>query len=144
MKSIEMPKHGTGDLAMNEDLVKRLRQVEEMLKIAQFNEAKNLIAEAADAIEDLQKQLPSWTSVTERLPDEDGRYLTLCPLIERPPILWTSICYFAKDLYSVSKYDFADRKDKSGFYHNDSEYGYYEASGITHWMPLPEPPKEEH
>lgn len=34
-----------------EDLAKRLRAVEEMLKIAQFNEAKSLISQAADAIE---------------------------------------------------------------------------------------------
>lgn len=38
---------------MYDDLVKRLREVEEMLKVAQFKEAANLIVQAADAIEEL-------------------------------------------------------------------------------------------
>ena len=48
---------------------------------------------------------------------------------------------FAKSLYSVDRYTFAN-EHRSGFYEYDSEYGYYEWSGVTHWMPLPEPPKE--
>ena len=38
---------------MYDELVKRLREVEEMLKVAQFKEAANLIVQAADAIEEL-------------------------------------------------------------------------------------------
>ena len=38
---------------MYDELVKQLREVEEMLKVAQFKEAANLIVQAADAIEEL-------------------------------------------------------------------------------------------
>ena len=40
---------------MYDELIKRLREVEEMLKMAQFREAAILIEQAADAIEELQK-----------------------------------------------------------------------------------------
>ena len=55
---------------MYEDLVKRLREVEEMLKAAQFKEATNLINQAADAIEEL-------TAYVQRIEElrEDGYYL---------------------------------------------------------------------
>lgn len=42
---------------MYDDLVKRLREVEEMLKVAQFKEAENLIGQAADAVEELQRKI---------------------------------------------------------------------------------------
>ena len=38
---------------MYDELVKQLREVEEMLKMAQIKEAANLIVQAADAIEEL-------------------------------------------------------------------------------------------
>ena len=125
--------------------------------------------DAADAIEELQKDLerskdfeafwqheaeealkkfqvaigskPKWIPVTERLPEEDGKYLTVYKLNTIPPIPWIEVCWFAKNLRKVDKYEFP--KKKPGFYKNDSEYGYFEVSGITHWMPLSEPPKEE-
>lgn len=54
---------------MYEELTKRLREVEEMLKMAQFKEATILIEQAADAIEE-----PKWIPVAERLP-EIGTYI---------------------------------------------------------------------
>ena len=53
---------------MYDELVKQLREVEEMLKVAQFKEAANLIVQAADAIKELSN--PKWIPVTERLPEE--------------------------------------------------------------------------
>ena len=40
---------------MYEKLIKRLREVEEMLTVAQFSEARRLVEEAATAIEELQQ-----------------------------------------------------------------------------------------
>ena len=118
---------------------------------------------AADAIEELSMKLhgdeaaiagmkreiermvvaskPRWIPVTERLPDKDCKYLTVNLPCNIEPII--QVCCYAKDLYKVDKYDFCDKKQKHGFYQYDGEWGFFEVSGITHWMPLPEPPKEE-
>jgi hypothetical protein len=82
-----------------------------------------------------------WIPCEERLPEQDGKYLTVRTLKVIPLQPWIEVCWFAKDLHRVDRYEF--QKKKPGFYQSDSEYGYYEVSEITHWMPLPEPPKEE-
>lgn len=148
----------SGGVPIDSVLVKRLRERSVFL-FPHHGESRSydadLMHEAADAIEELQAQLmfsndaakeiaakvPKWISVTERLPEEDGKYLTAYKLNTIPPTPWIEACWFAKNLRKVDKYDFP--KKKPGFYNNDSEYGYFEVSGITHWMPLPEPPKEE-
>ena len=82
-----------------------------------------LLHEAADAIEELSK--PRWVPVTERLPEEhvfvlirqeDDRMM----VAERVDGDWW-YRYFAYDV---------DRWDEN------------EQGTITHWMPLPEPPKD--
>lgn len=145
---------------MYDKLIKQLREC-----TAEMNGENTLWHQAADAIEELQvvvdrltaqtnmvfektegrtviKFEPKWIPVTERLP-EDGEYLVAYTLNIIPPKKVIDVCYFAKNLYKVDKYDFADKKRKSGFYQYDGEYGFYERTGITHWMPLPQPPKEE-
>jgi hypothetical protein len=79
-----------------------------------------------------------WISVKDRLPDKNGKYLCYCG---ESFIKTTDIYSFAKNLKKVDKYDFRDKK--AGWYSYDSEWGYFERSGVTHWMPLPEPPKED-
>ena len=93
-----------------------------------------ILKEAADAIEDLENKLnlwrqdkiSRWIPVTERLPEEhifvlirqdDNRIM----IAERVDGDWW-YRYFAYDV---------DRWDEN------------EQGTITHWMPLPEPPKEE-
>ena len=140
---------------------------------------ENLMTEAADAIENLQKQLQKsevdninltgwlaeehakaedfenrlnlwrqdkirrWISVTERLPDENGKYLTVFTVNTIPPRPVIEVSCYAKDLYKIDKYDFQDKKKKSGFYQYDSEWGYFEMTDISHWMPMPIPPLPE-
>ena len=72
---------------------------------------------AADAIEELQSQLPRWIPVSERLPEEKENVLCLC----RGNLV--RILYFGGEVWV-------------GF-------GAYIKSFVTHWMPIPEPPKEE-
>ena len=79
-----------------------------------------------------------WIPVTEMLPEDRERVLVwkathygLCHDIVR----------FATCLEDVDSLDFEGQKH-GGFYSYDSEYGYYETSDVTHWMPLPEAPKE--
>lgn len=87
------------------------------------------------AISALREQ-PHWISVEERLPDEKGEYLT-----------YDQWGYGAviKTAYWTPKYDGFDEylRGRAIWHNYDSEYGCYELTGITHWMPLPEPPEVE-
>ena len=84
--------------------------------------------------------MAEWISVKDRLPDENGKYLCCCDSEYRKD-KHISICFFAKNLSKVDKYDFIDG-NRAGWYSYDSEWGYYEIPGVAHWMPLPELPKE--
>ena len=77
-----------------------------------------LMNEAADAIEELSK--PRWIPVTERLPEAGERVL----------------CYCRANIYEVMKM----RTDGDWVYDTNHVYMH---SFVTHWMPLPQPPKEE-
>lgn len=78
-----------------------------------------------------------WVSVKERLPNKNGKYLCYSEYG------FMDILNFSKNLYDVDRYQFPRNKYKGacGWYTSDSEYGCYEVTKITHWMPLPEPPK---
>ena len=99
---------------------------------------KNLDAEVTkyrELIDKYAEQEPRWIPVSEKLP-ENGTYLVT---LERfcggePRINMRS---FAKDLNKVDEFDFP--KHKCGWYNYDSEYGYWEDTGVIAWMPLPEP-----
>ena len=145
------------DYIKREDVIDRLEKT--FLLQAQTARAIVEAIPAADAIEGLQKcvddleadndnlcerikDLSKWIPVTERLPEENGKYLTVFTINTIPPRPVMEVCCYAKDLYKVDKYDFQDKKRKSGFYQYDSEWGFFEMSDISHWMPLPEPPKD--
>ena len=80
-----------------------------------------------------------WISVKDRLPEQDGEYLIYKVWGTRG---WCDKLYFAKDGRKVDKYDFG-RKWKNVWYKYDSEWGYISIDYVTHWMPLPQPPKGE-
>ena len=120
---------------MNDELVKRLREHNGWA----LNET---LDEAADAIEELQRQIdgwieqerkallksvPKWIPVKESLPE--GEVIAVNAL---------------KGSYGYREYiiGYVDED-----YESDSGYS-CESEGeilvnVTHWMPLPEPPKEE-
>ena len=115
---------------MYEELVKRLRSGDELLSLSL--DRRKLIEQAADAIEELTRENESlaksvneaseilrrrWIPVTERLP-EHGWYLAYGPTIKMEVLHFHS----AGEVWS------------SEWYYNIE---------VTHWMPLPEPPKEE-
>lgn len=83
-----------------------------------------------------------WISVKDRLPEQHDAYL--CAEWSKTfNEYFVRIRYFAKDLYEWDRFEFPDGKGKSGFYGSDSEWGSYLVDDVTHWMPLPEPPKKE-
>lgn len=79
----------------------------------------HLHKDALELIEELQAKIPQWISVKERLPENDDYYLT----------------YTTEHTCEVYRYD------------GDGEWvtAWDDTANhdITHWMPLPEPPKEE-
>lgn len=79
-----------------------------------------------------------WIPVTERLPDEDGDYLAIKAFGKQ---WWYDVTRFAKDGRKVNIYYF-EREWENVWYFYDSELGYITTNNVTHWMPLPEPPKE--
>lgn len=84
------------------------------------------------------KKCNSWVSVEERLPEKNGRYLIHETVFNK----WKgymSVCSFSPCYEGVEEH----LNGKCLWYSYDSEYGDYEKMGVTHWMPLPEPPKEE-
>ena len=69
-----------------------------------------------------------WIPVTERLPDKDGAYL----------VRW--------DNKSVFDAEYESKYGSFGYWLDimwDGDADWYPYTGITHWMPLPEPPKED-
>ena len=57
-----------------------------------------------------------WISVADKLPDEDGKYI---------------VCTAKNSVYCTK------------YYAGSKNFGANSTSHITHWMPLPEPPKGE-
>ena len=78
-------------------------------------------------IQTLEAQVPKWISVEERLPE--GEVIALC----NDP---GAYCYGEYIVGYVSPYN---ELEGVGF---RAENDYELLDGVTHWMPLPEPPEE--
>lgn len=129
IKGMEMPTE-EGKL-MYDDLVKRLREPCQYENCILCQQAAIAIEELSLTAESYKRSMeawadeaanvqPRWISVTERLPEE---YETVLLVTRAGEVI-------------------------VGFYEYDSEYeSFCDMSGFrklcTHWMPLPEPPKEE-
>ena len=102
------------------DLVKRLRKkaIDLSEKFSKNAEIIDLVMRAAEAIEELQAA-QKWIPVTEKLPKRRK---------------WV-LCRCVANIYEVLKYENAE------WYHDPAHV--YMFDFVTHWMPLPEPPKEE-
>ena len=125
---------------MYEELTKALRKQAHKLpeKFSRNAENIDLFLKSADAIEELSKQheaqtqniiallneKPRWIPVTDQLPEERGNYLVV---INCPRGQWDEICAFDVEKEWVSIDEYAEIATK----------------WVTHWMPLPQPPKEE-
>jgi hypothetical protein len=104
---------------MYDELVKRLhRYTENCVAYKLDADFADAVQQAADAIEELSK--PRWIPVTERLP-ENGEYV---------------LCFCRANIVCVL------RRDKDGDWYENPTHVYM-SGFVTHWMPLPSPPKEE-
>lgn len=135
-----------------EEIVKSLKicassgDIEECLNCIGCGEtvcATALLYAAAERLDLLEAELAAvkerqrWRPATE-LPKEDGQYLATCRSFGGR---WTRILGFAKVGEDVDDYDLGGKRNV--WYDYDSEYGYGDVHSVTHWMPLPEAPKEE-
>lgn len=93
-----------------------------------------LMEQAADAIEDLQKQL--------RKSEADNVNLTGWLAEEHAKHLWVSCDERLPEKYDrVLVYSKATRMGRSIDFVN-ADGNWYTTPKVTHWMPLPEPPEE--
>ncbi len=75
-----------------------------------------------------EKDAVKWIPVNERLPEKHGRYLIAEPSSLNASGFTIMIVWYSTD------YRFHDY---------DPEWGDIPIENVTHWMPLPEPPKED-
>ena len=105
-------------------------------EVADYLIANGVRLEEKQATSDENK----WIPVKERLPEEDGYYLVAKKIFNNS--ILQEVLSFAKDGRKVDKYDF-HREWKNVWHYYDSEWGHITVDSVTHWMPLPEPPKGE-
>lgn len=94
-------------------------------------------AEAKLTLDDMQT-VGGWISVENKLPEKNGDYLVVTSFFDRRRI---EVLTFVQDLEKLDSYDFHGKR-RPGFADYNSEYGFSERK-VSHWMPLPEPPKED-
>lgn len=156
---------------MYDELVKTLR-LRAALWEKMYDE-DNVLKQAADAIEELSKlnaeitrrelklrmEKPRWIPVTERLPESGVHVLACCR------VKWLGgggRSYVCDAFYSAPKTEICSYNDDIDAEYDEETDEYYMPEGwweviknwddyscvvigdfVTHWMPLPEPPKEE-
>lgn len=95
-----------------------------------YIEAENckdhLMRDALELIKRLEEAQPKWISVKDRLPESHDEKAD-CFLVTDGTFIWMAY-------YACKEWQFAEC--------TDSPY-VIDWTDITHWMPLPEPPKEE-
>ncbi len=81
-----------------------------------------------------------WIPVSERLPEEDDRYLvTLHDNFLGNTIL---ILRYSHNLHELDEFDFPN-EERAGWCTYDNEWGFVEYENVIAWMPLPAPYKAE-
>ena len=103
---------------------KRLRRYSENCVAYKLDaDFADAVSDAADAIEELLAAVPHWISVEERLPEINQSVL---------------ICAFGR---SVGEGTYRGHDGVHHVWKMDAVAGTYWDDEITHWMPLPAPPK---
>ena len=123
---------------MYEELVKRLREAAEYVPcIMKREDAIN----AADAIEELSLKYIEERNAAVELTGELASKPRWIPVTERLPL-------YGQDVLAVRTYGDGEKCQEVLMAHiavSNEETGekWWNATNITHWMPLPEPPQEE-
>ena len=84
------------------------------------------------------QSVPQWINVKDRLPDKDGNYLCYLECGAVCEAAFDSTIASEGEEFPFGEWVGVYNSDTLGF--TDSYWEEYDA--ITHWMPLPEPPKD--
>ena len=79
-----------------------------------------------------------WINVKDRLPNKNGEYIVVYQCFKYRLI---RVFRFALNLHEVDEFNFPD-ENRPGWYDDDSEVGYFEIDGVTHWAELPKLPTD--
>lgn len=82
----------------------------------------------------LKARVPEWISVKDRLPEESGNYIVCC---DDSSCSYGEGIWYSSDVVVVSEY----YEGSWIWYESGTEWSLENI--VTHWMPLPEPPKGE-
>lgn len=117
-----------GCAGSKEDLIKAADAIEKLKILADNGEATyEIMVRQTSYIEKLKQKIPHWIPVTERLPKYGTKVLVFA---YGHDVLTARLCKEPENDYPVF--------DCNGIYSELAKQG-----RITHWMPLPEAPKEE-
>jgi len=132
---------------MYDELIKRLRN--RRICVQQLGTLNDypLLGEAANAIEELlqkTQQLPRWIPVTEALPESGGSYIVYLRSFKGKTDLGYvigNLSYPTEMYFNKGQMLWVGENESYNAVLSavDTENEYH----VTHWMPLPEPPKEE-
>ncbi len=105
----------------------------------QYDNACCFLDATADALSLLKAQEPGWISVKDRLPDQAGYECLVCAVNEnynQTHVFTASTGYGEPGWWTGNVHYMARVK-------SPQDNRVHPALKITHWLPLPEPPKEE-
>ena len=109
------------------------KKLVELLKTSPTRNGYTDLEDIADHLIANGVTMQEWISVDDRLPETDGIYIVCdCRLNGNP---WIHTSGFRKASSSWC--------ELHGIFYDDGYGRYSEQDKITHWMPLPEPPKGE-
>jgi hypothetical protein len=96
--------------------------------------------DAADAIEELLGEVPHWISVEERLPEfhmNDSGCVCTRNIAFRTECKTVHLGYVIRTAHNIETVDGFEQILMDRWYDQTGDM----IEGVTHWMPLPEPPK---
>ena len=94
--------------------------------LAYIQQLENQIGELTEKVAQFEAAQPKWISVEERLPDDRGNFIT-------------KIHCDNGDWIEVNTFDYMEKE----WWHDAVNCTAKATDFVTHWMPLPEPPKED-
>ena len=114
---------------MYDKLINRLREQADAERF--FGGEKMLYDEAADAIEELQAQLMFSNDAAKTIAEKVPKWI---PVTERLPKKYESVWTCSK--FGMLQDEYLGKYDGENYFARQTTH-------VTHWMPLPELPKEE-